>query len=393
MLDNIDQDIIILLIDNPFRSMNDIAKVLEIPYSNIKTRISKLKENGYIRKDNKIIDPVLGERIVTESIGIYDYNSLGLIRQHVIFYNIPNYETLINLERFCDIHPYTKFRVQLLSSSFAFYAQFDFPLIIISEMEELYQHLCELYEIPTFTKITASELITIKPNLFYWSKLNDYWDIINKSSPNQNPTMMKYFWNKYLTEKKENKLDFSDISTHEKDLVKLNELYTKLIRELTINGNVGITELASIYNRDKSTISRHITFIKENYVKSGKLFFNPSEFKINSFRIISGELDSNILDKNNFLNFFSTQEFPFYGYIVCNNDKFLFYLEANQNQIQELYHFLWKNTKPASLKIHELLLQSTYTYHFYNGNYKEDGTFNIDRQYFFDDPLTSIKNN
>jgi len=110
MLDNIDQDIIILLIDNPFRSMNDIAKVLEIPYSNIKTRISKLKENGYIRKDNKIIDPVLGERIVTESIGIYDYNSLGLIRQHVIFYNIPNYETLINLERFCDIHPYTKFR-------------------------------------------------------------------------------------------------------------------------------------------------------------------------------------------------------------------------------------------------------------------------------------------
>ncbi|MDH5404485.1 MAG: Lrp/AsnC family transcriptional regulator, partial [Candidatus Heimdallarchaeota archaeon] len=287
-MDELDQQIFVLLLEDPFRSINDIAKILEVSFKKVNTRIDLMKEKGIIRKENKINDPIFGERVETHVSANINTNNLGLIRDHVIFYDIPNKETLNHLELFCDIHPYTTYRSKLLNNKFGLYVQFDYPPQLKEDLIQMYKYIGHILHLK-FNRIIGTEMVYLKPSFFYENHLQ-YQNIINKNE-DKTSGMIDFFWNKYNEEKKNRKLKIINQidSLSPMDVSYLSEIQLKLLRELTINGIVSITDLSTYYDRDKSTISRHVAAIKEKYIRNGILYFKPDlNQSFNSFKLISG---------------------------------------------------------------------------------------------------------
>jgi len=255
-------------------------------------------------------------------------------------------------------------------------------------MAGLYETLRIKLSISNFFILQGEELIDIRPNLFYWGNLENYWNIVNKKEE-EKTKMIDFFWNNYL-EEKENGVVKTKIMYLNPKYVNISEIQLKLLRELTINGNISISELSTYYDRDKSTISRHISSIKEKYIKNGILFFKPSEFDLNSFKIITGEIKNENLDV--FKEFLSSQQFPFYGYITFNLNKFLMYLVSNHTHLHEIYSFIYPFIVSINeeLKLYELDLLTSHRYYFYHLNFDEKGIFNTDKKYFYDDPLEEL---
>ncbi|MDH5644931.1 MAG: winged helix-turn-helix domain-containing protein, partial [Candidatus Heimdallarchaeota archaeon] len=120
-MEELDQKIFVLLLEDPFRSINDITKKLEVSFKKVNDTINLMKEKGIILNDYKFNDSVFGERIRTHISANINSNNLGLVREYVLFYNITEKETLNYLEIFCDIHPYTTYRSQLINNSYGLY--------------------------------------------------------------------------------------------------------------------------------------------------------------------------------------------------------------------------------------------------------------------------------
>ncbi|MDH5403804.1 MAG: Lrp/AsnC family transcriptional regulator, partial [Candidatus Heimdallarchaeota archaeon] len=388
MIEELDQKILLLLLEDPFRSVNDVTKSLEVSFKTVNNRINNMKEKGIIFKDLPINDPILGNRVKTHVSAYINTNNLGLIRHHVIFGNIQK-DVLKKLELFCDIHPYTTYRSRFINNSFGLYAQFVFPPILHKEMLDLYETICEKYQISTKFIISTDEYINIHPNLFYWKNLKNYWNIINKRET-ENLSMFEFFWNNYL-EEKENGLIVNKVETMKPMNMKLSPLHAKIIRELTINGNISISDLSTYYDRDKSTISRHVSNIKAKYIRHAVLRFNPTEFDFNTFRIIIGKINSTgKITKEAIQEFISTQKFPFYGYMIFSKDEYLLFVTTNNIHYQQIYNFMWENSTVNTVQTFELVFEKSMRYRFYNGNFLEDGRFNTDRNYYFEDPLTQL---
>jgi len=166
----------------------------------------------------------------------------------------------------------------------------------------------------------------------------------------------------------------------------------KLLRELTINGIVSITDLSKYYDRDKSTISRHVAAIKEKYIRSGILIFKPDlNQSFNSFKIISGTFSfENGMTKTEFQEFISSQEFPFYGYFIFdNNNNFIMYVATNYFHFPEIFDFL--KTVSDKIYVYDMNITTSLRYYFYHLNFDEKGIFNTDKKYFYDDPLEKLE--
>ncbi|MDH5402731.1 MAG: Lrp/AsnC family transcriptional regulator [Candidatus Heimdallarchaeota archaeon] len=389
-MDKIDEKIFNLLYQDPFRSINEISKVLGVSFTLVNSRINKMKQNGLLYKNKEIIDPIFGKRTTSHITASVNSNALGLIKHHIIFYNLPNIETIQILDKFFDVHPYTTYKATVIGQGMSMYAQFDFHPSIMEDMIELYELICQELNIPDYLMIKGTDLINIQPNLSYQHLEDENINVEDNFNKISNK-IMSFYWKKYLKDKEMGNIIKKVIKIKPVPKVKISELQLKLIREITINGNAPLKELSKYYKRDVSTISRYLNGIKEKYIRNGKLKFHPSNARFNCFKFITGEFSfRNGITKNDFKEFISYQEFPFFGFIVFENNYYLMYVATNTKDFQEIYEFIWNNSVSNTIQVFELYTENASEYFFYHLNFI-NGKFNTDKKYFFDDPLKELE--
>jgi len=135
-----------------------------------------------------------------------------------------------------------------------------------------------------------------------------------------------------------------------------------------------------------------VAAIKEKYIRNGILYFKPDlNQSFNSFKLISGTFSfGNRMTKVEFQEFISSQEFPFHGYFIFDNDNntFIMYIATNYLHYPEIFDLLM--TVTDKIYVYEIDINQSNKYYFYNLNFDEKGKFNTDKKYFFDDPLEEL---
>ncbi len=359
------------LLRDPFKSANKIASTLGLAPGTVRERIGSMKKRGFLGQDREISDPVLGNRTTSEVSVAYNPSSLGLMRQHVLFSQIPNEETLQTLINFCDAHPYTHYRAITFGQGFGLYTQFDVPPETCGQMKALYHHLGDAFDVEVSVLETKTRISSIPDFSDYsifdgWKmpRLDKLWtEFKPRGNPPVSPDLPK-------------KLTGFDLS---------------LLRELTINAKVSVTFLANQYNRPKPSVSRHMKSVRDRFVERGLLVYDPSVFNLDNVLVISGEfVPDGELTSSSFEEFVKSNVLPFNSVLYHDQTRFLWITTAPATYSSQISKFIWQRTSSKTLQISQIDRNSRFSYFFYNLNFEEGRGWKTNSKYIIDDPLNTI---
>lgn len=366
--------LIILLRANPRATLQELASALGVAPNTVKAWIDTLKKENLLRKDKTILDPILGERKVSERVGHPDPRLLGLKRVHVLFKEIKSYQNYIRIIKVLDNHPYTYFRARGTAGAPAVYTQFDIPPEEVGRLDELLKliegngwcntatildHSTRLESKDDFTKWNFDEF---KWNFDFIRSYKDFKPIVELPEQASNGTRMHFIGDRL-------------------------DLY--LLRELSINAKVKATDLAKHYDKDVATITRRLNRLREKYLTKETIIYNREFFNLNSIFAFSGLMDKKELRK--FQMFLRSQNFPFASQFSCNpsDGAFFWYVYCPSGIANQIVETFLPITQFLDLMVID---PSTSTrYFFYPENYDvEEGKWKGGVEYMVTQPLAHI---
>jgi len=387
-IDEKDLKILLQLEQDPSLSKSKIARRIGVAPETVRLRLQRLKDRGVLRPNRIITDPLLGERLQTEMEAVYVPSSLGLLRHHVLFLGVHTREQLNQLKRLCDIHPHTHYRVVAFGDGATLYAQFDIPPQAEPLIRELYERLvgrdlCEDYQ------VVESRYVSGKgADLQRWNTDSNKWEIEygKKSSTGTRLSRVEAIWSDFLDQCPEEDPAEDRPRTPET----LDQLDLLLLRELTINSRPSFTQLGEVYKRDATTISRRVDRIRKMFAPHDVLYLDRTIFDLTYPQLITGTFhNNNELNAKTFYWFVRSGAIPFEMKGVTNGTDFLLYSMTPPSFASELSEFFWEHC--SHVRVHQLQLDSSYTYFFYHENYSPGQGWRHDRPYVVDEPLRQLE--
>jgi len=389
ILDPLDWKILLEYDRDPFQSFNAISKVVNVHHSTVSDHIQSMKERHILRQDIEKTDIRLNRetgkyytvnRTQTEVRGTHNPSSVGLHRVHVLFKRLRSTDDFDRLYKFNDAHPYTRYQTRLYGTGVSLYAQYDIPAktetLLIDSLHQLGQELVEFDELITYKDIyeTKTEL--------------GFEEQIEQSDLPASKLNITSLWDQFQNEIGKYRL------TKPKQSTSFDNLDAELIRELELNGKVNISALSDYYNRDKSTLSRRVSKIRQHIITSGRLLFGEMASKVhgyNNTQIITGKLmDNHPLDEAALLKFINSGAIPIDAYATVDKNNFLMYTRATIGIAGDLMRFLYRNTDPYYLEQYQFFLPESISYPYWYANYDEDEGYRKSINFFFDDPIKEI---
>ncbi len=364
------------LYQNPFATYSELSKDTGLSPTAVKERINRMKNSDLIKSDTVINDEVfLAERVVTEVEVRYKPQKIGLTRQHVIFQNINSAHSFELLKKFCDEHPYTHFRSDIYGHGLALYTQFDIPEDINNLMSTVYETLSQKLGI-NYTMLTETNSTEGTPNLLKFDPLNGGWKSERRI--------------KSIIEHEFNKASENEISSNGVQVYNMSNLDAKLLREMTINGKVAITNLAKYHGVNKSTISRRVKNLKDNVIDGGMLLYDREVFGMNAFSTIIGKFTDE-KSMNKVANFIKSKSLPITIRMARDNMlNFNIYLVGSSIHSIDFKRVLWTLSEPSSFYSYQMDTANFMSYYFYHKNYDEREKWNISEEYVLDQPLNIL---
>lgn len=373
-LDLYDYEIFNKLYQDPFITYAKLSRSIDLTPGTIKERILSMKKLNFINDDGVIVDEILGKRKITEVEIRYHPTSIGLMKQHLVFHNIPSENSYNSLINFCNEHPYTIFRADVYGNGKSLYVQFDIPKEILDIMTTTYKQIANELQITDLIQLNEDYYIGGQPDFSNWNYFSRKW---------KNKLPIKELYKQSSKEE--------TIEIPEREVYKLSNLDAILLRELSINGKATVTELAKIYNKNKSTISRRISRLMDKVVSHGRLNFNRDVFSLNCYHIVSGKfIDGKT--KSQFENFMSSKELPIQIRISFNGSNYNLYSVGSSINSTDLISQLWCISDPETFISYEMDSRNFASYYFYHKNYDAKSGWNTSRDYVKHLPLESLSN-
>ncbi len=381
-------EVLYILINNPLISTRQIKNELEnvgiqYTYYSIQKAIKELYDWGVLRPKKIINDDILPgkTRTITDVEGNIIPQNIGLVRQHVIFQSIPDRDSLIKFRNFCDLHPYTRYRSQLISNGLSGYAQFDVPIDVQSKMKQIYNELCDYLGCKHVRTITTQSIVTKNPNLHKWNTKNGVWNL----NINQGENNLSDWWDSTSSVK----IDYVTITNN---IDKLDSLDMSLIRELTINGRIKADVLSALYNRERSTITRRLIKLNDIVMGLPRIYFDRKKINLHTPLLIYGDI-SNKEDIGRLYSMVNNGLLPFRLQLVVENNFFILNLIAPPSQSREIAQFLWNKLNNIEIFTFGQEKNSSFRYYFYPNNFNnDDKTWIKHEEYIRNKPFNLIMN-
>jgi DNA-binding Lrp family transcriptional regulator len=357
-----DYQIVLKLESNPLISYSNLADELGVSWPTAKRKLNDLKSRGVIRTP----------------VAVYNINTLGLQRITVIW-SIKNFNNLILLEKFCDIHPYTHYRVRGYGNGFVLFAQFDIPPKSISLMNELIEALEEeKYVIATEFLESSGYQIEAFPDLNFYDLQQNKWH---------------FDWDEWLGL-------FDDqpetLPTPESQKIKLEEwkpIDFKILRELTKNPEIKQAELMRLFNLTRTHIHHKYNLVFKNLISNVRSRFDRFLFNLVNTRLFwipnpSKEKTSK------FFNLIDNAPPPFrFGIDVLKQNGFLFWGGALPSfHEHQLAMSIWKLFQSFNTYTLDTSENASMIYWFFPENFDFDSHYwKTDQIYFLEKPLEELK--
>jgi len=177
------------------------------------------------------------------------------------------------------------------------------------------------------------------------------------------------------------------------ELVQLDELDVKLLREIGTHARRKNIEIIEALDMDKNEpgiqqkISARLKRLDEEVVESYRVYINWTHFDVYNTPIIIAEAEEEVTDR--LIAYLSVSKFPFSSSIRKIETGFIWSARLPSAHLSELLAFVWKLTKR-----HEILIMD-YKHSQVYGIWAEtfDGKTNswrTDREFCLDTPLKSI---
>ncbi|MFX0204530.1 MAG: winged helix-turn-helix transcriptional regulator [Candidatus Hodarchaeota archaeon] len=250
-----DYQIILKLEANPLLSYSDLADELGVSWPTAKKRLDSLKSRGIIRGP----------------VSIYNAKALGFQRISVIW-AVKSLRELSLLEKLCDIHPYTHYRVRGYGDGYVLLAQFNVPPEALKLMEEL-------------TKITIKKDYADKAELLSSSgyRVESFPDL-NYYNLSQNKWDFDWFkWIKGIDDQPKTLPKQTLFRTS--DLKKWKQIDFEILREVTKNPEIKQAELMRRFNLSRTNAHLLYNSVFTNLISSIRLRFDRILFKLVNTRL------------------------------------------------------------------------------------------------------------
>lgn len=386
-LDKPAYEIFVILQRDPTISISQLSEELEYSPTLINSRLESLKKQEFLRPDRFISVPFLGKRLQTDAEAVYEPSTLGLTRMSVFLHEIPTRDELRYLEQLLEIHPYTHYYVTVFGNKTSIFCQFDIPPDASKHLEQLFEILINTGYFRSYQAMTQKYIAESKVDTSKWYLPSNQWQLYSEDEFDSTTmdSELELLWYDFLSENK-----FKPTERNQPEMVKIDEIDLKLIRELTINAKPNISKLSKHYNISRSRLSRRIKRIREHIIRDVRLAFDQSALDITYAQIITGTFrNERKFTQQTFRSFLAGNYIPFTTQAIVTEKAFIWLIIASPSYIPMITRFAWEHAD--DIKVYQLDLQSSRTHYFYHKNFSDAEGWNTNKSYIVDDPLQMMK--
>ena len=249
--------IMLALESNPFMPMTELAEKLGVTRITAKKRVDDLKERG----------------IIKQPIAIFHINALDLHRVN-IFAQVVDMEKLIVLEKACDEHPYTYYRVRAFGGGYGLFMQFNIPQNTIHFLLKFIERLQE-EEIILHFEILESN----KTRIETYSNLSKF---------NTEYSCWEFSWEEWFKQilKESRTKPVIDLQTVDYSL--FNPSHFKILRMLTSDGSLKQADIKEKLKLSRTQTHREYNYVMDNYIEKIRFIYDREIFDLNETYLAIG---------------------------------------------------------------------------------------------------------
>ena len=347
----------------PTMSIQELAQRADTSWITAKKHIQHLRDIG----------------VLSDPIAVFNPTRLGL-KRYVIFFSTSNRGQMEQLEKACDIHPYTHYRVRIYGPYPGLFAQFDIPTAAVDNLADFLSEL---------EKKGLCERFVIEPSSDYRTSTATNLDLF------QTDTMSwDYDWNSWSKEISQTSSEFPDNKSNQSvEPSELNFTDLKILRELTSNANISQKKLQEKYSISQSTTSRRVIDIKERYIESIRAQIDRSRFNIVSTKLFycANADDSG---RNRLFNAFSLKSAPPFPLSIdlLAQGGVLLWGRMPPSHEHDLFYSLWPFLPHLQVFTMDTVGNHSCLYWFYHKNYNPKAKkWKTSREWVVDKPLQEIR--
>ncbi|UCG01303.1 MAG: winged helix-turn-helix transcriptional regulator [Candidatus Heimdallarchaeota archaeon] len=357
-----DYQIVLKLESNPLISYSDLADELGVSWPTAKRKLNDLKSRGVIRTP----------------VALYNIKALGLQRITVIW-SLESIENLTLMEKLCDLHPYTHYRVRGYGDGFVLFAQFDIPPETISLMKELIDTL-EQENYVSVTEILQSSgyQIEVFPDLNFYDLQHNKWH---------------FNWNEWLSLIEDQPENLPKPEPQKIGLEEWKLIDFKILRELTKNPEIKQAELMRLLDLTRTNVHLKYNLVFENLISSVRSRYDRILFNLVNTRLfwVSNEDKKRI---HQFFNLINEAPPPFrFGMDILKDNGFVFWGGALPSfHEHQLAFSIWKLFQSFATYTLDTSADTSMIYWFYPENFDFNTHYwKIDREYVLEYPLEELR--
>jgi DNA-binding Lrp family transcriptional regulator len=278
---------------------------------------------------------------------------------------------IANVEKACDLHPYTRYRARCLGSTNGLFMRFAIPqgteFQLIEFLDTLKQlTLIEDYTIPRF----SAETVYVNPDFTYYNIASDTWQVKIKS------------WADALGEHADELQQFASSHLSSLDLKDL-----QLIRHLTMDARKPQKALSKELQLPEYDVSRRLKFIFDNrIVLSFEVVLGKKVFPFGPLALF--QATCNMQTTRSIAT--GIRKLPFQSWLSPTNDGFLLFAGLPTSLFTEIGTVILERSK--NVKISWIDYDTSMRYYFDETPYDENkGEWRTDRELVIEEPISILK--
>jgi DNA-binding Lrp family transcriptional regulator len=269
---------------------------------------------------------------------------LGL-EMYDFFVGVDEYDSLRNIETFCEEHPYTSYRARVFGGTTnGMLLQFRQPIAANEHLQKAFYKMMKanlitsIRELPTLQTIFGSTYT--RPRLEAWNPEKMGWE---------------FDWEKWWRKAPKKSKDVHSGTVEEKDRIDLDALDAKLLQEMTMNArrkNVDIIRAVGLNPDEKGVqqnVSTRLSRLKNEVVESYRVYINWDHFDIYNTPLVVAKADSKMTRQ--LISHLKDSEFPFSSSIRETQEGFVWSARLPSAHLSELVSLVWRVAES-----HELLI-------------------------------------
>ncbi|MHA1400875.1 MAG: Lrp/AsnC family transcriptional regulator [Candidatus Heimdallarchaeaceae archaeon] len=355
-----DFTILLELETNPFISISELAKKLNLSRPTTAKHIQRLKEN----------------RIIKETIAIYEPESLGLQRISVLT-SVPSFKALNILEKACWEHPYTFYRARTYGGEYGIFMQFNIPPNTDTRLQEFLIKLKQMGFLTDFRMFKSKGI-----------RAHSSHDL---SRYNYESSNWKFSWEEWFSTLHKNPSNLPEPILPTNNYSNFKKSHFEVLRLLNQNAEIKQIEISEKLKISKTEAHRQYKYVMDNYVSQVRLVYDRDNFYLTETYLAIGsfvtpERQAQIYHQ------LKNHPPPFQSaYDILNDNQIIFWANMSLNQANSFIFSIWQTLQHVKIYILSTKMRGSAIYWFYPPNFDfENMKWRDSRDYMVKEPIERL---